>query len=60
MTKVNEYVEPQSIIFYTSLLFKEKKNYRYKDFVDLFVHLAINTLNSTTKPKISEEIRKTM
>ena len=37
---------------------KEKEEFSYKEFIELFVHLAINLLSSTPKPKISDEIVK--
>lgn len=60
MTKVNEDNETQFVMFWTTLLLKDQKDYTYKDFLDFFVHPAINTLNNVENPKINEEIRRTM
>ena len=60
MMKLNDDSQPQSMIVWTTLIMKEKKNYSYKSFVDLFIHPAINALSSTIEPRISENIKKVM
>ena len=60
MVKQDDDSPTQSIIFWTTLLRKEQEDYSFKSFVDLFVHLAISALSSTTKPRVGEEIMKVM
>ena len=60
MTNVNEDSEPQFVILWTTLLLKDQKNYTYTDFVDLFMHPSLSTLNSAAEPRVNEEIKKTM
>lgn len=48
----------QSIIFWTTLVMKEKKEYSYKQFIKIFVHPTLSLLSKNPEPRISEEIRK--
>lgn len=41
MTKLNEEGEPQYVIFWTTLLMKDQKNFTYKKFIEMFVHPAM-------------------
>lgn len=60
MSKMNEEGEPQSVIFWTTLVMKDQKDFSYKTFIEMFVHPAMSLLNGTTEPKTSEEIRRIM
>ena len=60
MMKLNDDSQPQSVIFWTSLLMKDQNNYSYKSFKDSFVHPTISALSSATKPRVNEEINKIM
>lgn len=39
---------------------KEKEEFTYKQFIELFIHLAISLMNNTLVPRISEEIVKVL
>lgn len=43
----------QPMIFWTSLVMKEQQEFSYKQFIEEFVHPAMNILNSSTQPIIS-------
>ena len=60
MRKVNEDSQPQSIIFWTTMLMKEHKDYTYKIFVEAFVHPTMSLLNNTMEPRINEDTKKVM
>ena len=60
MSKLNEEGEPQSVIFWTTLVMKDKKDFTYKAIVEMFVHPAMSLLSGTAKPRISEDIKRIM
>lgn len=60
MRKLNEEGEPQSIIFWTTLVMKDSKDFSYKQIVEMFVHPKMSFLSGTVKPRINEEIRRIM
>lgn len=49
---------PQSIVFWTSLIRKDSTEFTYKDFIDSFIHPVPNTLRSSSQPRINEEMKK--
>lgn len=48
----------QLVIFWTTLVMKEQKEYSYKQFIELFVNPALSLLSNNPEPRINEEIRK--
>ena len=44
----------ESVIFWTMVVMKEKKEHSYKQFIEMFVHPALSLLTSTLEPWISE------
>ena len=39
---------------------KERKEYTYKQFTEMFVHPAIGLMNNIIEPRISEEIKRVL
>jgi len=60
MSKLNEEGEPQSIIFWTTLVMKDQRDFTYKTFIEMFFHPTMSLLSGTTEPRTSEEIKKIM
>ena len=60
LRKMNDEGEPQSMIFWTSLVMKDQKDFSYKTFVKMFVHPAMSLLSGTAEPMISEHIKRIM
>lgn len=60
LRKMNDEGEPQSVIFWTTLVMKDQKYFSYKTFVEIFVHLAMSLLSGTAEPRISEDIKMIM
>lgn len=58
LQKLDEEGLPQSMIFWTSMRMKEKEEFTYKHFIELFIHPTLNLMNSTPLPRINEEIVK--
>ena len=50
--------KPLSVVFWISLLRKDGSEFNYKDFTDLFIRSAMNLLNKTEQPRVSEEIKR--
>ena len=46
---------PQSVIFWTSLIRKDTTEFTYIDFIDSFIHPIVNMLNSSSQPRISDD-----
>ena len=51
---------PQSVIFWTSLLRKDSTQFTYTDFIESFIHAMVNMLNNNIQPIISEEIKRVL
>ena len=51
---------PQSVIFWTSLIRKDSNEFTYIDFTNSFIHPMVNFLNSSKQPRISEEINNVL
>lgn len=60
MSNLNEEGEPQSVIFWATLVMKYPKYFSYKTFVEIFLHPGMSILSGTAEPRISEEIRRIM
>jgi len=58
MQKLDEEGNQQSVIFWTSLVIKEHQELFYKQFIEKFFHPAMSILSSSTKPRISEDIKR--
>lgn len=39
---------------------KEKEEFSYKQFIELFVHPTINLISSTPEPRVNDEIAKVL
>lgn len=57
---MNDKGKPQLVIFWTTLVVKDKKDFSYKTFVEMFVHLAMSLLSGTIEPRISKDIKRIM
>ena len=51
---------PQSIVFWTSLIRKDFTKFSYKDFIDSFVYPFVNMLSNSIQPRVNEEIKKVL
>lgn len=60
LSKMNDEGEPQSVIFWTTLVMKDQKDFSYKAFVEMFGHPAMSLLSGTAEPRISENIKRIM
>lgn len=60
MQKLDEEGNQQSVIFLTSLVVKEQQKFSYKQFIEGFVQPVMNILNSSTQPRISEDIKRVL
>ena len=60
LTKMNEEGEPQSVIFWTTLVMKYRKDFSYKTFVEMFVHPVMSLLSGIEEPRINEDIKRIM
>ena len=49
---------PQSVIFWTPLIKKDSTQSTYTKFIDSFIHPMVNMLNSSSQPRINEELRR--
>jgi len=58
MQKLDEEGNQQPMIFWTSLVMKEKQEFSYKQFIEEFIHLAMNILNNSAQPRINEDIKR--
>ena len=58
MQKLDDDGNQQSVIFWTTMVTKEQKEYFYKQFIELFVHPTMSLLRSTPEPRVSEDIRR--
>lgn len=48
------------MIFWTTMGMKEKKYFTYKQFIELFIHLAISLMSNTLVTRINDEIVKVL
>jgi len=55
---LDEEGSPHSVIFWASMGMKEKQEFTYKKFIELFIHLTLSLMSSTPLPMINEEIVK--
>ena len=60
LQKLDTEGNPQSVVFWTSLIRKDSTEFTYKDFIDFFIHPVVNMLSSSSEPRISEEIKKVL
>ena len=60
LQKLDEEGNQRSMIFWTSMGMKEKEEFTYKHFIELFIHPTISLMSSTPVPRISEEIVKVL
>lgn len=60
LQKLDEEGNQQLVIFWTSMGMKEKEEFIYKQFIELFVHPTINLMSNTLVPRISDEIVKVL
>lgn len=58
--KMNDEGEPQSVIFWTTLVIEDNKDFSYKTFVEMFVHPSMSLLSGTIETRISEDIKRIM
>lgn len=49
LQKLDEEGNQQSVIFWTSMGMKEKEEFTYKQFIELFFHPAINLMRNAQK-----------
>ena len=51
---------PQSVIFWASLIRKQSNELTYSKFTDYFIHPLVNLLNNSVHLRISNEIKKVL
>ena len=51
---------PQSVIFWTSLIRKDSMKFTYTNFIDLFIYPIVNMLNNIIQPRVGDEIKKVL
>jgi hypothetical protein len=54
--KLNQEGNPQSMTSWTSLVRKNSTEFSFMDFIDQFYHPVVCMMNSSTEPRINEEI----
>lgn len=54
LQKLDEKGNQQLVIFWTTLVKKEKKEYHYKQFTEMSIHPSIGLLSSIIEPRMSE------
>ena len=52
--------DPQSVVFWTSLIRNSSTEFSYKYFIDSFVYPIVNMLISSIQTRVSEEIKKVL
>ena len=60
LQKLDDKGNQQLVIFWSTLVMKEKKEYTHKQFTEMFFHPTIGLLSSITEPRISEEIKRVL
>lgn len=58
LQKLDEEGSPYSMILWTSMGMKEKEEFTYKQFIELFIHPSLSLMSNTPLPRISKEIVK--
>ena len=60
LQKLDTEGNPQSVVFWTSLIRNDSIEFSYKDFIDAFFYPVVNMLSSSIQPRVNEEIKKVL
>ena len=60
LQKLDNKVQPRSVIFWIPLIHQYQFPYSYYDFIDLFLHLVMEMLIGSRPPKINPKIKSVL